>query len=374
MSHAEVVELPEDSPWLTPIWQTQTRAPQKPYCNHFPKRLLCYVHNKARTDKSPVICASENDEKIEQALEQAFQLLAPVVQQEICTLAAIYIHRNQPDEPWMGYIAINEKFKGQTNQHVIGLSSRLFDELGTQGQADTNKALWLFGLGSKKSLLPPSDSSLDLSFEYDSKIGDSPLFRLISTLTHEVGHRVYYKHVGSEALLEVDSRDPSVHVFYEQTKPKTFAAMSWRNEAWHTLVNGDMKTAYEKNSLRPPFHFSFFNKLCFYECKNKPIPPAQASAFWAQFRKLPFVSLYAATNPYEDFAESWTDSLLMSTLSSKCVVRLAGQIVFDSEVVEKSAHYRPKALFMKKLAKRVRIIQIKNEAEALKKKRDANVI
>jgi hypothetical protein len=93
---------------------------------------------------------------------------------------------------------------------------------------------------------------------------------------------------------------------------------SWSSIAWETSTTHLTTTDFKDSSL-----------LCFYGCQ-KTMTQDQAIELYQDFQHGGFVSTYASTNPWDDFAETLAYYVLRTTMKKSLVVTYADGLSFDA--------------------------------------------
>jgi hypothetical protein len=207
--------------------------------------------------------------------EQIYDHLSPTFQRMFCSLNHIFIERELAST---GYGGLDKPAGG-----LIGVRQSILDmgdELDFAAWASWKEQL-MFG-GVSASYTPSSTLP-----GYD--IAQVPGLNnfLYQFVVHEFGHLFdFANHVNQQ---EDGCPKPT------QANPKPeckFAAGAWGNLSWLT----NLKPLPEQD-------FPGRDKLCFYRCQGNFIPLADAGALYARLFASGFINAYAATNPWDDFAD-----------------------------------------------------------------------
>lgn len=127
----------------------------------------------------------------------------------------------------------------------------------------------------------------------------SPLQTLQYVVTHEFAHILDFMNGANRFACAPGKSCPPANTpeEYEANMKNMIPEVdSWGAFSW-------------KNPLEPNQQnmFPLWKKLCFYGCDDRDImKPADMFDFYFQFDRTNFVTTYAATNPWDDFAESTT--------------------------------------------------------------------
>lgn len=112
--------------------------------------------------------------------------------------------------------------------------------------------------------------------------------------------------------------------------PRDWTALSWRNES----------------RVLPEQDFPGRAQVCYYNCGDRIIPRSKIPALYAGLDASNFVTMYAATNIYDDFAESVAMTLMADDPSSSYVLTDGQGASYDAHVKLKSPQFARKAAYV----------------------------
>lgn len=98
-----------------------------------------------------------------------------------------------------------------------------------------------------------------------------------------------------------------------EAKPGSWSALSWKT--------------FE--TPKDQFNFQDRDKLCFYWCEGKTIARENINQMYADLSKTNFMSFYASTNPYDDFAETMAFTYLRKGLHSTYILNTGAGESYD---------------------------------------------
>jgi len=120
---------------------------------------------------------------------------------------------------------------------------------------------------------------------------------LYFVIAHEFGHIFdFANHVNQTTICDPDEKPSRC-----QMLPNTWGALSW-------------KTA---DGVLPSSDFENRGRLCFYWCSSNYMSQALVPSVYKGLASVNFMSLYAATNPWDDFADSTAYYLMSQKLDAE---------------------------------------------------------
>ncbi|QLY25676.1 hypothetical protein [Bdellovibrio sp. KM01] len=240
-------------------------------------QITCSVADLQHDD----VCGEKNQKAIEN-LEHLYDLLQKPLQRVFCSLPYIFVVDK------MDSLAMAGSGQGTSFMAI----SRSLVESGLEADAVLGwKEQKIFG-----SELPRYQVSKD--GPQVSIRGKSPLQIMQYVVTHEFGHILDFANGANRfycAPGEDCSAKPTTTEEYYALQKKFLPEMdSWSSLSW--------KNGYEPNDQNM---FPLWSRLCFYYCEGRTkLQLSEMHDFYLQFDRTNFVTTYAATNPYDDFAES----------------------------------------------------------------------
>lgn len=257
-----------------------SNAPAKPGpdadCRAHIKEVMCLA-DQLKDDDSPVECLDGGVDYAAE-FETLYDNLTPAFQKMFCSLRIVYVLKNFQATAFAG---IAKDKDGNPIGAQMGIRKSVLDERLDLSTWATWKEQLSFG-GNVGSYEPKPELP---AIAADTKISLN-LF-LYMVVTHEFGHMFDF----SNSLNKVTADCPE----WDEKGPEPvckFEAGSWGALSWETTA-----TPTEAN------RFPFRPGLCFYGCRNEPMTKAAVPDLYAGLTRSSFISAYAATNPWDDFAE-----------------------------------------------------------------------
>lgn len=250
-------------------------AETNPNCREEIAKVICLVNAPDTLQGTMTRPCLPGGEKFAIYFENLYDQYPPALQKMFCSLEKIFIEN---DADFSAYSNAQESPTGATNA-IIGVRRSLLEgTLDLQTWASWKEQL---SFGGKFSTYTPVDTLPMIKTE---AYRPGLLYFLI---THEFGHLIDIANNlnATENCHEVDGKDYMECDF----KPGTWGAISWQTDDTPKSSN----------------EFSHRLDLCFYACDQKYVESSLVSQIYQEFYdKTDFISLYAATQPIEDFAES----------------------------------------------------------------------
>jgi hypothetical protein len=240
-------------------------------------QLVCTVEDLEHDD----VCGEKSPKAVEN-LQRLYDVLQPPLQKVFCSLPYIFVVNK------MDSLAMAGSGQGTSFMAI----SRGLVETGLDAAAVLGwKEQKIFG-----AELPRYEVSKD--GPQISMRSKSPLTIMQYVVTHEFAHILDFANGANRfhcAPGKDCSKKPATEEeYYEIQKNLLPEVDSWSSLSW-------------KNGLEPNDKnmFPLWNRLCFYYCKGREkLKLEEMNEFYFQFDRTNFVTTYAATNPYDDFAES----------------------------------------------------------------------
>lgn len=255
--------------WLSPdffveqVAVDQSGVPQSADCRAAIEAKICW--NEADAPKQAA-CLPGGGRRYAPAFDALYVSLPPALQQVFCDLKTIYVHKRLGSSAYAGH------GKGG---YILGVRASIIDEGLTLSQWATWKEQLPFG-GDPSSYSPRPDlPMIDASVP---SVSNDALFFIIA---HEFGHIIDF-----QRRLNGFCADGSCPLG------------PWTRISW---ISG--------RSTRYDARFPARLKLDFYGSGPK-LTKADVEPAYAQLASTDFISLYASTNYYDDFAETLAYYLL----------------------------------------------------------------
>jgi len=270
------------------------------------KDIVCIVNPaKDGNYKAKRECIGDNSEYIE-TFEKIFDNYPKPLQQMFCSIRIILIEK----EFFATAYASNAKDKeGNITGAVLGIRKSVIDQsLDLSQWASWKEQLSFGGVTDSYS----SSSSLpEIITTSKTKANDFLYF----VIAHEFGH--FFDYANTINQFDECSGDQ-----YKCPASKgSWTDLSWDHE-------------YRINDAN---FFSYAPALCFYNCKDNYISISNVNNIYTDMFATNFISSYAASNPWDDFAESIAYYVMDKYLQTNYILKTNQGLEFD---VIKSLHSR----------------------------------
>ncbi len=227
-------------------------------------------------------CGEINQKAIEN-LQHLYDVLQKPLQKMFCSLPRIFIVDKMESLAMAGM--------GKENAAFMFISRELIELNIDPNSVFGWKEQLLFG-----SKLPRYEVGTDGPQVWIKS--KSPLHTLQYVVTHEFAHIFDYLNQANNFVCapgkDCSKKAQTEEEYREKMKIMIPAVNSWSALSWQNALEPDKQNM-----------FPFWSKMCFYGCEGKEsISLKEMPDFYFQFDQTNFVSTYAATNPFDDFAES----------------------------------------------------------------------
>ena len=259
------------------------------------------------------------------AFEQLYDSFPASLQKMFCSLQRINVEKTFDATAYADTIWVKNDATGEwhTNGGVLGIRQTLLDaQLDLSKWASWKEELSFGGVKESYSLT----ENLPV-VETQSPNGANDILYFI--IAHEFGHFFDAASGANDVASCAGEGKDRVCKF----KDRTWGAISWQ----------DTKT------VKAVSDFTDRNKFCFYRCEGHYIPADAAPVLYAALEKSPFLSAYASTNPYEEFADSFAYTTMNENLHSSFRFLPPGGPKYDVMAKLGSPAFAAKAQFIKSL-------------------------
>lgn len=269
--------------WLADDFFVETYAPQEFFalpapanrptdCRSQIARAVCVVNSRfARNGATTMSRACmQGSEPYVAFFESVYDQFPATLQTMFCSVRTIYVEQQLESVAYGGMAG---------GGAVIGVRKSVIDE-----------ALEISRLISWKEQLPFGGRRDAYDVRDDLPIVDirseTPPVQLLAyyVIAHEFGHLFDFAN-------DINSfTNCSIGVDSDRCRPRanSFTALSWETGA----------------TPKPEFDYPHRREVCYYNCRVAPLPRTAIPEMYEGLAKTGFVSVYASTNIYDDFAES----------------------------------------------------------------------
>lgn len=219
--------------------------------------------------------------------EELYDRYPITIQKLFCSVKSIFVEKS-----FFGtaYAAMLVDADGKMNGYIMGIRQSILDEqIDLKTWASWKEQLSFGGVSNAYQTKP----NLPL---IETQGSNQDLLYFI--FSHEFGHVFDF----ANDLNQTVSCEKADHT----TEPDCLMAEnSWGAISWISPLKA-----------KPEFDFSKREQLCFYSCNNTFVSQEDISKLYSDFVKTNFISLYSATQPWDDFAESFAYYLMWKNLKT----------------------------------------------------------
>jgi len=292
-------------------------------------KVICRV-DPAQKDQDIMtrVCLT-GGEKYAEPFERLYDNYPPALQKMFCSLKRIFIEREFFGTAYAGLIKRGgEKQEGA----MIGIRQSVLDENLALGAWASWKEQLSFG-GPTDAYKPRPDLPI-IQAKAHAKANDFLYF----VIAHEFGHLFDFANdLNKTRNCRKDSGDDETCEMTED---------SWGGISWLT-----------NKSPKPENEFDLRSSLCFYWCNGLPLPATAVPAVYEGLNKTSFISLYATTQPWDDFADTLAYDLSFRKIGLRYKIEtVPGGAVYDIGDKLRSPLFAAKFAYIRKFLTRQDIV------------------
>ncbi len=261
-------------------------------CREHIRETLCLVDPTDNPDLSAPRECLAGGQDYAPLFERLYDQYPPTLQKVFCSLTQIYIEKEFYGTAYAGLL--EDANRQPIGGAVVGIRKSVLDEnLSLSQWASWKEQLSFGGISSSYTTLPGLPQ---VHSESPQATNDFLFFVIAHEFAHVLDFANNVNRVTEECVGEGDDEDCNLH-------PESFGAFSWESEL----------------RALPENEFTQRKNLCFYWCMEENIsffPHAEMPALYERLDTGNFISLYAMTQAWDDFAESVAFYLLDKKLKS----------------------------------------------------------
>ena len=266
-------------------------------------------------DTSPTRPCLGGEEKYQAVFESLYDHYPSSLQKMFCSIRHIYIEKEFFATAYAG--SVHDKEGKILPGVILGIRKSVIDENLSFPIWSSWKEQLSFG-GDSKSYSPQSNLPT-----YSSTSPGEINFLLYFIIAHEFGHFFDFANNVNE---------------FENCENGTCSAVAeWSKFSWSTMFKAI-----------PAQNFSGREKLCFYRCESF-IEKSAIDDLYLGLDKSNFISTYAASNPYDDFAESVAYYAAARNLKAEINLHTNEQTKYDLIQKLNSAQFSSKLDYVDKM-------------------------
>lgn len=282
--------------------------PTPELCRQKISEVICVVNPaKKGEDVDARPCLNSSNEQTTlvyaQVFEQLFDHYPWSLQKLFCSVQRIFIEKVSFGTAYAkGLTDPNGNFNGA----IIGIRQSVLDEkLSLSAWASWKEQLSFGGVKNSYQLTP------GLPTVYTSTPNKQINDLLYFVISHELGHVFDFAHKLNKVENCSVTKDPDEYPVCDFV-PGSWGAISWKNNQQPKDIND----------------FPLRKSLCFYDCE-RPMSKNDINTLYSDLWKTTYISTYAATNPYDDFADSFAYYLMSDRLEFSYIIDTNQGMFFD---------------------------------------------
>ena len=315
----------ENSPGPSPDHQINTlkSAPdwQRPTdCRANIKTAICLVDpNKPGDDALASLnrpCALDSA-RYAAAFEELYDAYPPALQHMFCSLRRIFVEKN------FGATAYAASFVSPDGTPIEGAAIGVRQSLLDQKFSISHWATWKEQLSFGGN---PKDYTLLMPYPKLDVASEGSLDFMYFVFAHEFGHLFDFKNQVNQFMSDANCNEADGC----PSRPGSWSSISWSSS----------------RKRRLDVEFTHSNGLCFYSCTST-MSQNEATELYLNFQKSNFMSTYASTNPWDDFAETMAYYALKTTLNKQIILTFADAASFNATARLDDSNLRPKLDYLK---------------------------
>lgn len=250
--------------------------------------------------------------------EELHDRFPPHLQKMFCSLRRIFIEKEFFATAYAGTIIEPD---GKVNGALMGVRKDFLDRPLTIGFWSSWKEQLNFGGDPKRYAV---DASMPL-------VHSSSPDMLYFVVAHEFGHIFDFTNQLNR-FIDCKFDENGMHGTCSAA-PGSWSELGWSDFRGHT---------------RPGNDFALRKELCFYWCNGQFIDPARASELYTGLFMTNFPSIYGASNPYDDFAETLAYYSIDRHLQATYAILTPDGGAYDAISHLRSPRMADKVLFLEK--------------------------
>ena len=300
-------------------------------CREQIKKAICLVDPMKDDEDFKTRRCLDGGQSYASYFESLYDNYPPALQQMFCSLNRIFIERQFGGTAYASSI---DDEQGNPNGAIIGIRKSVLDEsLSLSTWSSWKEQLSFGGITDSYTLTPELPHVITSS---TTRTNDFLYF----VIAHEFGHLFDFANGLNN---RADCPEPESE---EDEMPEcNMAEGSFGSISWKT----DQQTNSESD-------FKNRESLCFYACAGNTLNKTDVSDLYKLLLRKNFISTYAATNPWDDFAESLAYYMLDKNLNAQYVLDTKQGQYYDSISKLSDPIFNVKLKFIEDFLKRSDII------------------
>ena len=288
---------------ISPPLKLSPPTPKKKDCRANIEKVVCLVDPVTPGKGSEERTCLKGSVQYAHFFEELYDNYPPALQKVFCSLKKISIEKQLFGTAYAGTTLDK---KGNLNGAIMGIRQSVIDQSLNLTQWSSWKEQLSFG-GAKEDYQVRDD----LPQIHTTNLKNVNNF-LYFVVAHEFGHIFDF----SNKLNDFINCGETPPKGCQRPRPGSWTDLTW-------ISNHKVKAQAD-------FHKR--EELCFYACQDTFIPKTDISRLYKELHQGPFISLYAATNPWDDFAEGLAYVTMEKFLEATYEISFEGQ---DFDVMTK---------------------------------------
>lgn len=290
--------------WITPDFFVATATSNQSLlfttepenCREKISQMMCLVDRQPEGDRGKDRECLEGGKDYAKYFESLYDHYPEAIQRIFCSLKVIYIEKQFNGTAYAGLL---QDEQGNILGAQMGMRKSVLDEgLNLATWASWKEQLSFGGIKDSYQIL----EDLPIIQTASSHQVNGFLYFVVA---HEFGHIFDFANklnkCKSEEYAQRWEEDPSVEC---EMDDESFGALSW-------LTDRRLKSEYEFPNRR---------ELCFYWCDGKILDKTVIPQIYRDLDKSNLISIYATTQPFDDFAESLAYFLMSQHLGASYII------------------------------------------------------
>lgn len=299
-------------------------------CRENIAKVVCIVDPGVENEDPSARPCQSGSEAYATYFEQIYDHYPATLQKMFCSLKHIFIEKNFTATAYAG---TSTGADGAKNGAIMGIRKSVLDEGLSLTQLASWKEQLSFGGVVDSYTLTPELPMIETATS--KKVSDLLYF----ILAHEFGHMFDF---ANELNKFKNCSEPSSQDEWPvcEIEPGSWSSISW------------------ENTLKPHPASDFVHRqaLCFYWCNNSTLDSSTIFSVYQGMAQSDFISLYAATNINDDFADSIAYFLMDQELGTSYVIKTIDGQSYDIMAKLKSPLFQKKYDYIKQFLLRTDIV------------------
>jgi hypothetical protein len=320
-------EKRQDSPDKVDLFSDQAPFDRPSDCRAHIRKAICLVASQESgglpDNSKPRECLA-GGEQYAATFEQLYDSFPRALQQMFCSLQKIHVEKSFYATAYAKTLWIKNPEKGTwaTNGGILGIRQSVLDSSIDLAKWASWKEQLPFGGASESYALT---ENLPTVKTHSQGASNDLLYFVVA---HEFGHFFDSANDANAHRCEGDGEQKKCSFL-----PDTWAAISWEAplipKSGHDFPNRD--------------------RVCFYDCKQPKIDASLMPTMYNDLATSPFLTMYGATSPYEEFADTYAYVMLSEAFDSSFKFAVPGTESYDVMKKLYSTGYLEKVSFIKNL-------------------------